>query len=316
VRALAALVASLWLPAGGTFYSVRPAGGALLLSGFADRGPTCIWATVDPRRMRLLRTHRGSCASEAKLSGRVSPSVVYDPHSPWQEVVLSNGRVVFRYEDASDTKPEWAYGPGSLWIYDVWTRRGAEAVRVSTVTGRVVQRVRMPKMFRPLLAADADGLWLAPATNGGLSTGAEPQPVLHVAAGSRSAVVVHRGGRAALWILAHGHSVWMEQIAGTSRRSLWRFDGPSGRPHLLVPHAGFFAAAAVWGGGSIWAAGAGLQCTREHIFRIDPASGRTTRVATVATGSCEPLGGEPQGIAFAGGAVYFLDPPWLHRIRP
>jgi hypothetical protein len=29
VRALAALIASIWLPAGGTFWSVQPAGGFL-----------------------------------------------------------------------------------------------------------------------------------------------------------------------------------------------------------------------------------------------------------------------------------------------
>jgi hypothetical protein len=314
VRALAALVASLWLPAGGTFSSVQPAGSALFLNGFADRGPGCIWATADPQRMRMLRTHRGSCASEARASGRLTPSIVYALRSPWQEVVLSNGSVVFRYQDFSDTKPVWTVGAGSLWIYDVNTDKGPEAVRVSLASGRIVQRTSMPKLYRPALAANEDGLWLTATTSGGVGGG--PQPLLHVAPGARHAVVVHRGGRAALWILAHGHSVWMEQIAGTLHTSLWRFDGPSGSAHLLLPKADFIAAAAVWGAGSIWAAGTGVRCADEHVFRIDPATGRTTRVASVPTGSCEPLGGDPQGITFTGGAVYFLDPPWLHRIRP
>jgi len=311
VRALAAVIASLWLPAGGTFSSVRPAGNALLVSGSAETGTGCIWATVDPRRLKLQRTHRGSCDELAKATGRLTPSIVFDPKSPWQEVVLPNGRVVFQYEDASNTRPEWTYGPGALWIYDVWTKAGAEVVRVSTPTGRIVQRVRMPKMFRPLLAADADGLWLVPATNGNLGNG--PQQLLHVAPGSMSATVVHRGGRAALWILARGHTVWMEQIAGSSTVSLWRFDGTRGR-RLRTP--GFTAAAAVWGGGSIWAAGANLKCTHEHVMRIDPATGNATRVANIATGSCEPLGYDPQGLLWADGALFFVDQPWLHRIRP
>jgi hypothetical protein len=83
VRALAAVIASLWLPAGGTFSSVRPAGNALLLSGYAQTGLGCIWSTVDPVRMRLLRTHRGPCGNLTKTTGVLTPSVVYDPKSPW-----------------------------------------------------------------------------------------------------------------------------------------------------------------------------------------------------------------------------------------
>lgn len=309
MRALAALIATLWLPAGGTFSSVQPAGSALLLTGFAETGPACIWSTVDPSRMRLLRTHRGPCD---RVPGRLHPSVVYDPKSPWQEVVLSNGRVVFRYQDASDTRPQWTYGPGALWIYDVWTRTGAQAVRVSLANGRIVQRVHMPKMFRPVLAADLDGLWLAAASNGGLGPGG-PQPLLHVSPGGRSATVVHRGGRAALWLVAHGHTVVMEQIAGRAVLSLWRVDGT--RVQQLAKPS-FLAVAAAWGDGSVWAVAANRQCTRNEVLRVDPASGSATHVASVTAASCDWLGSEANGIAFADGALFFLDPPWLRRIRP
>jgi hypothetical protein len=311
VRALAALIATLWLPAGGTFSSVQPAGGVLLLSGPADTGPGCIWTTVDPVRLRLLRTHRGSCDTLARASGRLTPAIVYDPKSPWQEVVLSNGRVLFRYEDASDTRPQWVYAPGSLWVYDVWTDRGAQLVRVSLASGRIVQRVRMPKMFRPLLAADADGVWLVPATNGDLGTG--PQPLLHVTPRATAPVVVHRGGRAALWLVAHGHTVWMEQIAGRRTLSLWRFDGSKGR-RLAPPR--FIGVGAVWGAGSIWTVAASDHCTRNDVLRLDPASGRATRVARLTAGSCDWLGGQSQGLAFTDGSLFMLDPPWLRRISP
>lgn len=311
MRALAALVASIWLPAGGTFTSVQPAGSVLLLSGFADRGPGCIWATVDPVRLRLLRTHRGACDAAARASGRVTPSIVYDPKSPWQEVVLSNGRVVFRYQDYSDTKPQWVYGPGSLWIYDVNTEAGAVAVRVALTSGRIVQRTPMPNLYRPVLAADADGLWLAAATNGGLGTG--PQALFNIAPGAKKPTVVRRGGRAALWLLARDHTVWMEQIAGASTVSLWRFDGMRER-RLVTPS--FFGAAAVWGAGSVWVAGGNRHCNHELVVRFDPATGRAFPVANVATGSCEPLGYDPQGLLFSHGSLFFVDEPWLHRIRP
>ncbi len=313
MRALAALIATLWLPAGGTFSSVQPAGNELLVSGRTQTGAGCIWSTVDPQRLKVLRTHRGSCDTLDKASGRLTPSIVFDPKSPWQEVVLPNGRVVFQYEDGSDTRPQWTYGPGSLWIYDVWTKDGAQAVRVSTASGQIVQRVRMPKMFRPVLAADADGLWLASATNGGLGTGAQPQPLLHVAPGADHATVVHRGGRAALWLLARGHTVWMEQIAGKLDLSLWRFDGTRGR-RLATPEFPSFAA--VWGAGAIWAGGGDQRCMHERFFRIDPATGDATRIASIATGSCEPLGYNPQGLLWYDGALFFVDQPWLHRIAP
>ena len=311
VRALAALVASLWLPAGGTFTSVQPAGSALFLSGFADRGPGCIWATVDPVQFRLVRAHRGTCAAAARATGRLTPSIVYDPKSQWQDVVLSNGRVVFRYQDSSDTKPQWVYGPDSLWIYDVNTEAGPVAVRVSLASGRIVQRTPMPKLYRPVLAADADGLWLVAATNGGLGTG--PQALFNIVPGATTPTVVHRGGRAALWLLAREHTVWMEQIAGTSTVSLWRFDGMRER-RLAKPR--FFGAAAVWGGGSVWVAGANRRCNHELVVRVDPGTGRASPVANVATGSCEPLGYDPQGLIFSRGSLFFVDEPWLHRIRP
>ena len=304
MRALAAVVATLWLPAGGTFSSVRPAGNELLLSGYAQTGTACIRATVDPVRLKLLRTSRGPCPA---------PRVVYDPRSFWAAVVLGNGRAVFRFQSYSDTQPEWAFGPGALWVYDVNTDRGPELARVSLASGRVVQRVRMPKMFRPLLAADLDGAWLVPATNGGLGDGSQPQPLLHVALGATRAEVVHRGGRAALWLLAHGHTVWMEQIAGRTTVSLWRFDGTKGREFA---RPGYIAADAVWGAGSLWVAGADAHCTTEAFVRVDPDTGRATRVARVKTGSCEPLAGDPHALLYSHGALFFLDEPWLHRIEP
>lgn len=311
MRALAALIASIWLPAGGTFSSVQPAGSFLYLSGSAETGTGCIVSTVSLRAFRVTTTRVGRCVDPLH---RISEHVVTDRHSPWQPVVLSNGSVVFRYEDASDTRPETAYGPGALWIYDVWTRDGAQIVRVSLESGRIVQRVRMPKMFRPLMAADADGVWLASSTNGGVSPGG-PQPVLHVAPGATRATVVHRGGRAAMWLVAHGHTVWMQQVAGRSTFSLWRFDGVAGRPRVLATPR-FFAVAAVWGGGSIWAAGADPKCTHERVVRVDPATGAETQIADPVTYSCEPLGFMPAGLAYAHGAVWFLDAPKLVRVRP
>jgi hypothetical protein len=106
-----------------------------------------------------------------------------------------------RFNDLSDTRPVWTYGPGTLWIYDVAAvdsagrRARAELIEISTRTGKVVRTVRMPSLVRPLLAADADGLWIAASPGTGAGT---PAPIYHLAAGAAAPRVVHRGGYAAL----------------------------------------------------------------------------------------------------------------------
>ena len=311
MRALAALVASLWLPAGGTFSSVQPAGGFLFLSGSAERGPACISTRVSVAAFTVSHTRIGRCSDPAH---RVSYHVVFDPHSAWQAVVLSTGKVVFTYEDASDTRPASAYGGGLLWIYDVWTPRGAQLAQVSASTGRIVRVIAMPAVFRPLMAADDDGVWLVPAANGGIAYG--PAPVLHVPIdGSPS--IVHLEGRAALWLTAHAHTVWTEIVTGASTRSLWRFDGPDAKATELVAAKGLNAWAVVWGAGKLWTVVSDTGCRSDRVVAIDPRTGAPSTVARVTElDTCDSLAYNPQGLAFDGGALYFLDEPKLYRIRP
>ena len=52
-----------------------------------------------------------------------------------------------------------SYGSDNL------TTHGSELLRISPTTGSVLQTVNMPPIDRPLIATNADGFWLAPATN-------------------------------------------------------------------------------------------------------------------------------------------------------
>lgn len=225
-----------------------------------------------------------------------------------------------RYRDGSDTRPLSAYGAGSLWLYDVYTGRGAEVLRFSAETGRLEQTVAMPRLFRPVIAADEDGLYLMAAVNGG--TGPGPAALYHVALGATSATVIHREGRAALWIAARGHTVWTEIISGTSNASLWRFDGPRGRAKRLWRKRIGSAPAVTYGGGSlwavtpVWASRYSAECTREKVSRIDPRTGREQAITTVAASGYCSLLLDPQGLTFSNGALFFLSGPRLYRVRP
>jgi hypothetical protein len=166
MSAAAALVAAVSLPLGVFWANVTPAGATLLVSGYPDRGPGCVFLRVDPRTLRSARS-RGSCSR----TGRLTPDVRPNPRSQWQRVYVA-GRLAFAYNDASDTRPQWAYGGGSLWLYDVATTSGPQLLRYSLGTGRLQRRWRFPvRLFRPVLAANDDGAWLMAATNGGVSGG-------------------------------------------------------------------------------------------------------------------------------------------------
>jgi hypothetical protein len=324
MQLLAVLVSSLYLPFAGMWSSVQPDGAHLLVSGYARVGNGCAWLTVDPARLTAKETHT-SCARPPGAVAPYVPVVVPNPHSQWQTVRLAHiigktvqyGPIVLRYSDGSDTRPIWTYGGGSLWLYDVATTRGSELLRFSATTGHLLQQLAMPKLFRPVVAANLDGLWLVAAVNGGVSA-QYPAALYHVAPGSSRAVIVHREGRAALWITAHKHTVWAELISGRQTVALWRFDGTNAKARRLSRDTHVTRTAAVYGDGNLWAiANDGTACTKEHIVRIDPATGRETTIATVPVlDTCGNLVLEPAGLTYFHGAVFFLDGPRLYRVRP
>jgi len=247
----------------------------------------------------------------------------------WRTHHVSYGPVVMTFDEASDTHLEWTYEAGSLWLFDTATRHGAEVLQVSAATGRVENTVRLPRSSRPLLAANLDGLWLAIAPNGG-APARGPAPLYRVAPAARSATLVRRGGRAALWLAAAGHTVWANIVSGLSSEEIWRFDGPAGsaRPLARADQLNASAAAVEPGSGALWTlsdvpkGGKFFSCTGERVVKIDARSGQQTVVATVhlPQARCGGLYGSTQSATFAYGAFYFLDasatPGRLYRVRP
>jgi hypothetical protein len=271
VRFLAALIASLTLPAGGVqWWSVTPAGHSLLVTGSPPTRALCVFFVVDATTLKGRGPYRRSCQKPPVSTHRLAPKVVYSHTSPYDPVMVA-GKVVMRYEDGSDTRPQSVTYGRSFWLYDVATTVGPEVLRFDAHTGALLQRTVMPRLFRPVMVANGDGLWLDPAPNGGVD-GVSVAPVFHVAFGASKPVVVHRGGRAAMWMTASAHTVWFEQIAGRSSVSIWRIDRKNVRL-LARPKAISFQGA--YGGGRVWA----LTCgKKEHLLRIDPGTGAPTLV--------------------------------------
>jgi hypothetical protein len=301
MRVLAALVASLTLPFGGIqWWTVEPAGHSLLVTGSPPSGALCEFDVVALGTFAQRGPTERPCAEPPVKPHAIVP-IVGSERDLFHVPVSLAGKVVFRFEDASDTRPQYAWYGRSLWIYDMATTQGPEALRFDARTGRLLQKTAMPQVERPVMIANADGLWLDPATNGGIA-GERVAEVLHVAFGASRPAVVHRGGRAAMWMAASGHSVWLEQIAGRSSVSIWRIDGATVR---LLARPKTIGLAAAYGAGKLWE----LTCgAKNHLLRIDPLSGAATpvgqfpRAANYCDASLTVAGGDP--VALEGQKLY------------
>jgi hypothetical protein len=271
VRVLAALITTLMLPAGGVqWWNVGPAAHSVLVTGSPAAGALCEFYVVELGTFTGRGPYERTCDKPPAAPHAIVP-VVGSSRDQFRVPVRVAGKVVMRYEDASDTRPQYAWYGRSLWIYDVATTDGAEVLRFDAQTGAPLQRTPMPKVYRPVMVANADGLWLDPAPNGGID-GVDVVPVLHVGFGASKPAVVHRGGRAAIWMAASAHTVWFEQIAGQSTVSIWRIDATKAR---LLARPGTIGVQGAYGAGRLWE----LTCgAKAHLVLVDPATGSLTPV--------------------------------------
>ncbi len=297
MRILVVLIASLTLPAGGVqWWSVAGAGHSVLVTG-ASTGVQCEFFVVDTSTLKGRGPYKRTCSRPPVSLHAITP-VVGSSRDMFHVPVTVAGKVVMHFEDASNTRPQYAWYGRSLWIYDVATTDGSEALRFDARTGKLLQRTAMPQMDRPVMVANGDGLWLDPATNGGISgSNGNNVPVLHVAFGASKPIVVHRGGRAAMWMAASAHTVWFEQISGLSSVAIWRIDGTKVR---LLARPNKVGLQAAYSAGKLWELTCGVK---EHLLRIDPTDGTQT-----------PVGQFPRNvnycdasIAVAGGDIFVLE---------
>lgn len=304
-----ASVAFRRLPSSISYSSIALSPGGLVLAGVGSQAGNpseCVRASLAPATLAISHLVEVSCLAPrpggptyqvASLPVHVSNENVHVVHlsSDGANVVL--GPVVMTHGEYSDTRLVTAYGPSSLWIYDVDTNDGAEVVRVSEATGKVAQRVHVPKLFRPVLAANDNGLYLATTIEGGCSGTCPSGTIFYLGRSSRHLVTAYTSPREhsrATWMVASGEDLWSDLCSyghGQPACRITAFDGARLHRRYAVsdhglasggvigaPDSGLFTMAVVdRAGRSTERVGRGHQA----ILRIDPATGGLSTLATI-----------------------------------
>lgn len=350
---------SVALPSSDLFSQIIVADGHLLLSGevaatASAKTPACVSATVDARTLDLRPTVKADCNNPAYYGEKVGVVNRYLPNSNNATLSIARngpstgktsiGPVIMTYRSYSDTRPVMAYGGGWLWIYDNSTivsggenmntsQPGtAELLQVSTSTGQVVDTVPVPVLYRPLVAANDDGLWIGNSVEGGECSGCLPPSALYyVAPGADKVVVAIPDSTAVVcWLLGSGDHVWAgmgHEQSGCTQETISRIDGTDFQPIFTVPDQGYDPnyvvgdeADGLWT--MQWAhppTGATPTLSRQEIVGINPDTG-AERVVTDLPALIVPLSGEYSGLVqgqatVLDGSLYLLEPPFAQSER-
>jgi hypothetical protein len=343
------------LPPADTFNQISVSDGALLLSGYlasnaASSNPTCASAPVDPHTLDIGATTTANCDNPTISGERVSVTGgnVPDTNNGTTRISridpqtgqVSVGPVIMTFESLSDTRPVMTYGGGWLWIYDVATISNpeapansttpttAEVLQVSETTGQVVNTVVMPKLYRPILAANDVGLWLGNSIEGGICEGCSgpPAALYFVAPGSGGPqVAVASLTTPICWLLGAGSSLWIgagpTTMGGCGTQTIERLNGDNFQPVFVVPDKGYHPLTVIgdeeqglwtmqWTNPPV----RGTAPSPQEIVYINPDTG-SERVVADLPARTVPLtmgfGGLTQGQAVVfDGSLYLLEPPF------
>jgi hypothetical protein len=312
------------LPSAALFTQIAVTANGLLLSGQTtataqSKQPTCVSATVNPVSLALGPLQTGGCgdpllygqsveAVNTPIAGTNNETLSIDAASPTTGQV-SDGPTVMTYGSYSDTRPVIAQGTQWLWIYDVETTNGPELLQVSAQSGGVVDTIAMPELYRPLLAADDQGVWVANSQN---ESPAAPA-LSYVAAGASAPRVVESGPLPVCWLTASGTSAWVGAgLQGAcAKETTERFGDAAPSAAYSTPGAALPLTVIGNEADGLWTFQ--WSPTGQQIVSIDPDTGSESVAATVP-GVPQPeftdQGLAPgQGVYFDG-AIYLLEPPF------
>jgi hypothetical protein len=137
-------------------------------------GETTITVTQEKaRRCDLLPGGRSFALLASPIGGASSPSQsakltddVRFVHAAPAKGVIDVGPVLMEFGDYSGgARPDVVTNASTIWIFDYQTERGPEVLRISAVTGAILQRTEMPAISRPAMAVNQSGFWMGQAAN-------------------------------------------------------------------------------------------------------------------------------------------------------
>ena len=351
-------LSSTGLPAAGNLTSLAHVGGRLILAGGPGGWPLdapgavtrlahgraigrCSATTIVPGTVRVGRLVHANCGDPALYGLHVLPIMFLEPHlvrgltmigvrvavvDPGARDGYRLGPTVMSYPECSDCGAQWILGDHALWINGPLAggeHHPGEVLRVSTTTGRVLQRVVVPQLLRALLAVDQDGLWVAPSIETGLPAGQASRRAQHeytslyliAPRAARARQVLNVGTLGVSWLAAAGHHVWLQTtpsqrfnrvvtFTGTRpvhvRRGPLRRVGPGSSAELgegPVP----FAASPRLGVDAVVAS----SVDRQEVVNYNPTTLTEHVLATIA----DPGAQDEETTAVTDGSqLYFLDP--------
>ncbi len=349
-------LSSAAVPASGNFASLAHVAGRLIISGGPHGSPldvsgatttlargradgSCTAATVIPGTVRVGPVHRANCGDPALYGLHVLPVMFYE-HRPRNQPLTIGVRIavadhvardgyrlrpiVMSYPECSDCEAQWIEGDGSLWIngsYASPRHHEGLLLRVSTRTGRVLQRVPVPGFASALLAVNQNGLWFAPS----IETGSPPHPSRReqreyeslslVAPGAaRSRQILRLGTEGADWLTAAGDRIWLEDRPTPNSSHILTFtatnpaDGRHSPRHRLGYAPGELGAGAIPLAATTRDGVDAIIATsndQQHIININATTLAEHILATI------PLTGSDiaqPAAATQGTSAYFLDP--------
>jgi hypothetical protein len=276
-------------------------------------------AAVDPTSLTVGPLERGNCG-DPRLYGQTVEAVntnIPQSNNATMSIHVANattgavtdGPVVMTYGSYSDTRPVIATGTHWLWIYDVETTNGPELLQVSAQSGQVVDTVAMPTFYRPLLAADDGGVWVANSQN---ELPAAPA-LSYVAAGASAPRVVVSGPLPICWLSAAGTTAWVGAgLRGACASETTERFADDGRS-ALYSTAGATLPVTVIGNEA-----EGLWTFQwypdgQQIVSVNPDTGSESVAATlpqVPQPEYTDQGLAPGQAVYFGGALYLLEPPF------
>lgn len=305
------------LPTGYSFDRFAYDAGKLAIAGTTSNAvdAPCVKALVNPSSGEIGPVVTGDCADPA-MFGHLLGAVVAGAATNTATVRVrlagsaTPGPVVMTYNDASNTHLVTAYADdGSLWIYDVAAVGGPRALQVSSA-GKIETNVAMPQLFRPVVAANADGLWIGNSILGTPGSGTFAALYRVAARGKTATPVLADKSVVTDWLVADHGSVWAGvRTPGEEQETLWRID--AGKPVFHVAEPILFTMNVVGGEGGLWAVLLDKAGQTLNVVRIDPDTGELTTHGKLPLpeGFQSNAGMLNEPIAYADGHFLMLDAP-------